>query len=61
TRGSGCRPLRVRRVGQGPWGRGRGPVTGTDAPAGPPRVAAPAELPVILGADTRFGAPSTFG
>jgi putative hydrolase of the HAD superfamily len=32
-----------------------------DAPAGLHRIASLAELPAILGADTRFGAPSTFG
>lgn len=31
------------------------------APVGPYRIATLAELPAILGADTRFGAPSTFG
>lgn len=31
------------------------------APVGPHRIATLAELPAILGADTRFGAPSTFG
>ncbi|MGW7205289.1 HAD family hydrolase [Streptomyces sp. NPDC054837] len=35
-------------------------ATGT-APVGPHRIATLAELPAILGADTRFGAPSTFG
>ncbi|OIJ65971.1 HAD family hydrolase [Streptomyces mangrovisoli] len=30
------------------------------APAGPRRIASLAELPALLGADTRFGAPSTF-
>jgi putative hydrolase of the HAD superfamily len=30
-------------------------------PAGPRRIASLAELPAILGSDTRFGAPSTFG
>ncbi|MFD7712274.1 HAD family hydrolase [Streptomyces sp. NPDC059785] len=30
-------------------------------PAGPKRIASLAELPAVLGADTRFGAPSTFG
>lgn len=30
-------------------------------PAGPRRIASLAELPAILGADSRFGAPSTFG
>ncbi|MFG2310991.1 HAD family hydrolase [Streptomyces sp. NPDC048566] len=30
-------------------------------PAGPHRIATLAELPALLGADTRFGAPSTFG
>ncbi|MGV9451421.1 HAD family hydrolase [Streptomyces sp. NPDC003635] len=34
---------------------------GADAPVGPHRIATLAELPAILGADTRFGAPSTFG
>ncbi|WP_200302612.1 HAD family hydrolase [Streptomyces adelaidensis] len=32
-----------------------------DPPIGPHRIATLAELPAILGADTRFGAPSTFG
>lgn len=32
-----------------------------DAPVGPHRIATLAELPAILGSDTRFGAPSTFG
>jgi putative hydrolase of the HAD superfamily len=32
-----------------------------DAPVGPHRIASLAELPAILGSDTRFGAPSTFG
>lgn len=40
----------------------RGTVsTGADAPAGPHRIATLAELPALLGSDTRFGAPSTFG
>ncbi|MEW2038703.1 HAD family hydrolase, partial [Streptomyces sp. NPDC005534] len=30
-------------------------------PTGPHRIASLAELPSLLGADTRFGAPSTFG
>ncbi|MCI3277696.1 HAD family hydrolase [Streptomyces cylindrosporus] len=34
---------------------------GDDAPVGRRRIASLAELPAILGADTRFGAPSTFG
>lgn len=39
-----------------------GARTGTDGgPAAPRRIASLAELPAILGADTRFGAPSTFG
>ncbi|MBD0840037.1 MULTISPECIES: HAD family hydrolase [unclassified Streptomyces] len=38
-----------------------GASTGADAPAGPHRIATLAELPAILGGDTRFGAPSTFG
>ncbi|MEU6257635.1 HAD family hydrolase [Streptomyces sp. NPDC047043] len=37
-----------------------GAYTSGDAPAGPHRIASLAELPAILGADTRFGAPSTF-
>ncbi|WP_437059660.1 HAD family hydrolase [Streptomyces sp. enrichment culture] len=32
-----------------------------DPPAGPRRIASLAELPALLGGDTRFGAPSTFG
>ncbi|MFI6856196.1 HAD family hydrolase [Streptomyces sp. NPDC050416] len=32
-----------------------------DPPVGPHRIASLAELPSLLGADTRFGAPSTFG
>ncbi|MBZ3904016.1 MULTISPECIES: HAD family hydrolase [Streptomyces] len=32
-----------------------------DPPVGPHRIATLAELPAILGSDTRFGAPSTFG
>ncbi|MEV2216532.1 HAD family hydrolase [Streptomyces sp. NPDC050997] len=40
----------------------RGGVYATVAPpVGPRRIASLAELPAILGADTRFGAPSTFG
>ncbi|WP_328438394.1 HAD family hydrolase [Streptomyces sp. NBC_00457] len=38
-----------------------GVYTGADALAGPHRIASLAELPALLGADTRFGAPSTFG
>ncbi|WP_406473056.1 HAD family hydrolase [Streptomyces sp. NBC_01615] len=39
-----------------------GAHTVTDGgPAGPRRISSLAELPGILGADTRFGAPSTFG
>ncbi|MER6344341.1 HAD family hydrolase [Streptomyces sp. NPDC001595] len=37
-----------------------GSVTVT-APPGPHRIASLSELPALLGADTRFGAPSTFG
>jgi len=37
-----------------------GVYTGGDAPTGPRRIASLAELPMILGSDTRFGAPSTF-
>ncbi|WP_055493539.1 HAD family hydrolase [Streptomyces sp. TP-A0356] len=32
-----------------------------EVPVGPRRIASLAELPAVLGADTRFGAPSTFG
>ncbi|MGW0611766.1 HAD family hydrolase [Streptomyces sp. NPDC002788] len=32
-----------------------------DPPVGPHRIASLTELPSVLGADTRFGAPSTFG
>lgn len=32
-----------------------------EPPRGPHRIASLAELPALLGADTRFGAPSTFG
>lgn len=35
--------------------------TGDDTPSGPHRIVSLAELPALLGADTRFGAPSTFG
>jgi putative hydrolase of the HAD superfamily len=39
-----------------------GVPTRGDAPSGRPhRIASLAELPALLGADTRFGAPSTFG
>ncbi|WP_367320610.1 HAD family hydrolase [Streptomyces sp. HUAS ZL42] len=38
-----------------------GVYAGAGAPAGPHRIASLAELPALLGADTRFGAPSTFG
>ncbi|QIY98474.1 HAD family hydrolase [Streptomyces sp. S1D4-11] len=34
--------------------------TPIDTPVGPHRIASLAELPAIVGADTRFGAPSTF-
>lgn len=37
-----------------------GAHTWADAPAGPHRIASLAELPAILGSDSRFGAPSTF-
>ncbi|MEU9452494.1 HAD family hydrolase [Streptomyces sp. NPDC048277] len=43
------------------WIDRRGPSTRADAPVGPHRIASLAELPAILRADTRFGAPSTFG
>ncbi|MGW0820866.1 HAD family hydrolase [Streptomyces sp. NPDC002845] len=36
-------------------------VTSGAVTAGPHRIATLAELPALLGADTRFGAPSTFG
>ncbi|WP_055524296.1 HAD family hydrolase [Streptomyces graminilatus] len=40
---------------------GVGGVGGVErAPGGPYRIASLAELPAVLGADTRFGAPSTF-
>lgn len=35
--------------------------TSDNAPIGPHRIASLAELPALLGTDTRFGAPSTFG
>jgi len=38
-----------------------GLVGAEQAPEGPHRIASLAELPALLGADTRFGAPSTFG
>ncbi|MFE1250026.1 HAD family hydrolase, partial [Streptomyces sp. NPDC058766] len=38
-----------------------GPSAMVEPPAGPHRIASLAELPSLLGADTRFGAPSTFG
>ncbi|MXM66908.1 HAD-IA family hydrolase [Streptomyces sp. HUCO-GS316] len=38
-----------------------GAYAGAGAPAGPRRIASLAELPALLGSDTRFGAPSTFG
>ncbi|MFJ7074534.1 HAD family hydrolase [Streptomyces sp. NPDC098781] len=37
-----------------------GAYTSDDGPGGPHRIASLAELPALLGADTRFGAPSTF-
>ncbi|WP_328423007.1 HAD family hydrolase [Streptomyces sp. NBC_00443] len=43
------------------WISRDGVYTGDDAPGGPQRIASLAELPALLGADTRFGAPSTFG
>ncbi|MEU6147768.1 HAD family hydrolase [Streptomyces sp. NPDC047081] len=42
------------------WIDRAGVHTGGDAPVGRRRIASLAELPAILGADTRFGAPSTF-
>ncbi|WP_369273627.1 HAD family hydrolase [Streptomyces sp. R11] len=43
------------------WINRDGAYTSDDAPGGPHRIASLAELPALLGADTRFGAPSTFG
>ncbi|MPY49482.1 HAD family hydrolase [Streptomyces acidicola] len=43
------------------WIDREGPHAGGDVPAGPHRIASLAELPALLGSDTRFGAPSTFG
>ncbi|MER8010744.1 HAD family hydrolase [Streptomyces sp. NPDC094149] len=43
------------------WIDRNGVYTDGTAPFGPHRIASLAELPAILGADTRFGAPSTFG
>ncbi|MET9392516.1 HAD family hydrolase [Streptomyces sp. NPDC006624] len=37
-----------------------GPYATVEPPVGPHRIASLAELPSLLGADTRFGAPSTF-
>ncbi|MEV8603015.1 HAD family hydrolase [Streptomyces griseoviridis] len=69
-------PHQVAYVGDHPEIDGRGAAgagllsvwidrTGAHAPGapegGPHRIASLAELPVILGSDTRFGAPSTFG
>ncbi|MFE4968715.1 HAD family hydrolase [Streptomyces sp. NPDC056660] len=42
------------------WIDRHGLATGGDGSAGPHRIASLAELPAILRADTRFGAPSTF-
>jgi putative hydrolase of the HAD superfamily len=42
------------------WIDRNGAHTSGDAPTGPHRIASLAELPAVLGADTRFGAPSTF-
>ncbi|MFG3657926.1 HAD family hydrolase [Streptomyces sp. NPDC047706] len=42
------------------WIDRSGAYTWDGVPAGPHRIASLAELPAILGADTRFGAPSTF-
>ena len=38
-----------------------GAYAAVEAPDGPHRIVSLAELPALLGADTRFGAPSTFG
>ncbi|MFF6978817.1 HAD family hydrolase [Streptomyces sp. NPDC008343] len=43
------------------WINRDGVYTSDDARGGPHRIASLAELPALLGADTRFGAPSTFG
>ncbi|MFR0357000.1 HAD family hydrolase [Streptomyces sediminimaris] len=43
------------------WIDRSGVHTGGGAGVGPHRIASLAELPALLGADTRFGAPSTFG
>ncbi|GCB45765.1 hypothetical protein SNL152K_3061 [Streptomyces sp. NL15-2K] len=43
------------------WINRDGVYTGVDAPAGPHRIASLTELPALLGTDSRFGAPSTFG
>ncbi|MFI6489622.1 HAD family hydrolase [Streptomyces sp. NPDC050564] len=41
--------------------RGGAHTADEPGPVGPRRIASLAELPAILGADSRFGAPSTFG
>jgi putative hydrolase of the HAD superfamily len=72
----GLPPHRVAYVGDHPEIDGRGAAAagllsvwidrdgahaaGDGPPAGPHRIASLAELPAVLGADTRFGAPSTF-
>ena len=43
------------------WIDRAGVYTSADALGGPHRIASLSELPALLGADTRFGAPSTFG
>jgi putative hydrolase of the HAD superfamily len=43
------------------WIDRSGARTGADAPAGRHRIVSLAELPALLGGDTRFGAPSSFG
>ncbi|KPI01390.1 hypothetical protein OK074_0643 [Actinobacteria bacterium OK074] len=72
----GLPPERVAYVGDHPEIDGRGAaaagllsvwvdrvgvLTGHDGPDGPRRIASLAELPALLGTDTRFGASSTFG
>lgn len=42
------------------WIDRSGPYATIDPPVGPHRIASLAELPSLLGSDTRFGAPSTF-
>ncbi|MGV9255036.1 HAD family hydrolase [Streptomyces sp. NPDC003697] len=72
----GLPPRRVAYVGDHPEIDGRGAAEAgllsvwidrvgaratVEPPVGPRRIASLAELPALLGADSRFGAPSTFG